>query len=139
MEEAHPMDNKTLPVPDEDGGYIIQLSVFHQLHCLNMIRKGLYGAVDMTNEDDLMGIEHLDHCVDMLRQSIMCNSDVTPITFARTSLDTSMKVVAEVVHTCRSFSEIQQWAWNRRITSPIDKDKVVTGDPLGWGTYTYTP
>lgn len=28
------MDNKTLPVPDAEGGYIVQLSVFHQLHCL---------------------------------------------------------------------------------------------------------
>lgn len=36
-----------------------------------MIRKGLYGDVDMTNKDDVMGIEHLDHCIDMLRQSIM--------------------------------------------------------------------
>lgn len=137
--EARPMDNKTLPVPDQDGGYVVQLAVFHQLHCLNLLRKGIYGGVDMTNSDDLMGIEHLDHCIDMLRQGIMCSSDITPITFTRTSLDTSMKVVAEVVHTCRSFSKIQQWAWNRRIKEEIDKDKVVTNDPLGWGTYTYSP
>ena len=25
----------------------------------------------MSNADDLMGIEHLDHCIDMLRQGIM--------------------------------------------------------------------
>ncbi|KAK0637155.1 hypothetical protein B0T17DRAFT_520774 [Bombardia bombarda] len=137
--EARPMDNKTLPVPDERGGYLVQLAVFHQLHCLNLIRKGIYGDVDFSNIDDLMGIEHLDHCIDMLRQSIMCNSDVTPITFARTSLDSSMKVVAEVVHTCRSFSKIQQWAWNRRVVENIDKNKVVTGDPLGWGSYVYSP
>lgn len=50
-----------------------------------------------------------------------------------------MKVVAEVVHTCRSFARIQQWAWNRRIKSPVNKEKVVTDDPLGWGSYTYVP
>ncbi|KAI9747097.1 MAG: Chitinase 5 [Chaenotheca gracillima] len=32
-EEARPMDNQTLPIPGE-GGYIVQLAVFHQLHCL---------------------------------------------------------------------------------------------------------
>ncbi|KAI1078278.1 hypothetical protein F5B20DRAFT_234860 [Whalleya microplaca] len=133
------MDNKRLPIPDKEGGYVVQLAVFHQLHCLNMIRKAIYGGADMSNMDDAMGIEHLDHCVDMLRQSIMCTSDITPTTFARTSLDSSMKVVAEVVHTCRSFSKIQQWAWNRRIDKAIDKDKVVTDDPLGWGTCTYSP
>ncbi|KAK4157569.1 hypothetical protein C8A00DRAFT_29572 [Chaetomidium leptoderma] len=138
-DEARPMDNKTLPVPDDEGGYVVQLAVFHQLHCLNLIRKGIFEGADMTNADDVMGIEHLDHCIDMLRQSIMCSSDVTPTTFARTSLDTSMKVVAEVVHTCRSFSKVQQWAWNRRIKKQMDKEKVVTDDPLGWGTYTYSP
>lgn len=33
-DEARPMDNKTLPIADTSGGYIVQLSVFHQLHCL---------------------------------------------------------------------------------------------------------
>ncbi|KAI9046410.1 hypothetical protein LZ554_009585 [Drepanopeziza brunnea f. sp. 'monogermtubi'] len=70
-DEARPMDNKTLPIPGPEGGYVVQLTVFHQLHCLNLIRKGIYGAVDMTNKDDVLGIEHLDHCVDILRQSIM--------------------------------------------------------------------
>jgi hypothetical protein len=50
-----------------------------------------------------------------------------------------MKVVAEVVHTCWSFSKIQQWAWNRRIRENFDKNKVIMDDPLGWGTYTYVP
>jgi hypothetical protein len=116
----------------------------------------------MSNADDLMGIEHLDHCIDMLRQGIMvcdtffievlttlrteliimyeqCSGDITPITFARTSLDSRMKVVAEVVHTCRDFAKIQQWAWNRRIKTELDHDTVVTNDPLGWGTFTYSP
>ncbi|KAI0439381.1 hypothetical protein F4803DRAFT_531546 [Xylaria telfairii] len=136
-DEARPMDNKTLPIPGPEGGYVIQLTVFHQLHCLNLIRKGIYGAVDMTNEDDLLGIEHLDHCIDMLRQGVMCSSDVTPTTFARKSPQSSMKVVAEVVHTCRSFTNIQQWAWNRRLKAELDKDTLVTDDPLGWGTYIY--
>jgi len=100
------MDNKTLPIPGREGGYVIQLTVFHQLYCLNLIRKGIYGAVDMTNKDDLLGIEHLDHCVDILRQSIICNSDITPTTFTRTSIQSSIKVVAEVVHTCRNFAKI---------------------------------
>ncbi|KAK0726613.1 hypothetical protein B0T21DRAFT_413937 [Apiosordaria backusii] len=137
-EEARPMDNKTLPIPGEEGGYIIQLAVFHQLHCLasNIIRKGIYYGVDMTNVDDLMGIEHIDHCIDMLRQSLMCSSDVTPLTFSRKTLQDPMQGVAEVIHTCRNFPQIQKWAWDRRVTSVIDKDTVVQDDPLGWGSYT---
>ncbi|KAK4187192.1 hypothetical protein QBC35DRAFT_385334, partial [Podospora australis] len=78
-EEARPMHNKTLPIPDKEGGYIVQLAVFHQLHCLaslpkNLIRKGICGGVDMSNVDDSMGIEHIDHCIDMLRQSLMVST-----------------------------------------------------------------
>ena len=33
-EEAAPMYNKTLPIPDDPDHYIVSLAVFHQLHCL---------------------------------------------------------------------------------------------------------
>ncbi|KAG8627509.1 hypothetical protein KVT40_004992 [Elsinoe batatas] len=70
-DEARPLENKTLRLPGQEGGYIVQLSVFHQLHCLNLVRRGLYGEVDFSNVDDLLGIEHLDHCIDTIRQGIM--------------------------------------------------------------------
>ena len=50
-----------------------------------------------------------------------------------------MKAVAEVVHTCRSFAHVQQWAWDRRLQGKLDKKTVVNDDPLGWGLYTYNP
>ncbi|KAK4198252.1 hypothetical protein QBC40DRAFT_331805 [Triangularia verruculosa] len=93
----------------------------------------------MTNVDDLMGIEHIDHCIDMLRQSLMCASDVPPITFSRKTLQDKMQGVAEVIHTCRNFPAVQKWAWDRRVRNEIDKTTVVQDDPLGWGSYTYVP
>lgn len=30
-------------------------------------RLGVYGMMGISKEDDLQGIEHLDHCMDMLR------------------------------------------------------------------------
>ncbi|KAK0127739.1 hypothetical protein ONS96_007253 [Cadophora gregata f. sp. sojae] len=138
-EEARPMPNKTLPIPGDKGGYVVQLSVFHLLHCLNLVRRGLYGEVDMSNNDDSLGIEHLDHCVDHIRQSIMCSSDVAPLTFARRSMDEKPKAVAEVLHGCRDFSAVQRWALQRQISLEVDFDTVVTDDPLGWGSYQYSP
>ena len=32
--EASQLLNKTVPIPNDPGRYIISLSVFHQLHCL---------------------------------------------------------------------------------------------------------
>lgn len=46
------------------------VSVFHQLHCLYMLRSGFYAAQEGT-----MPPEHMKHCFDYLRQTIMCNAD----------------------------------------------------------------
>jgi hypothetical protein len=40
--EASHLLNKTLPAPHDSDKYMIQLEVFHNLHCLNMLRKSLY-------------------------------------------------------------------------------------------------
>lgn len=37
----------------------------------NLVRRGLYGEVDTTDKDELLGISHLDHCIDTIRQGIM--------------------------------------------------------------------
>ncbi|KAI5865342.1 hypothetical protein GGS23DRAFT_618392 [Durotheca rogersii] len=137
--EARQLPNKTLPVPDNEGGYIVQLSVFHLLHCLNLVRRGLYGEVDMTNKHDLLGIEHLDHCVDHIRQSIMCSADTAVLTFARQTPNGRAKAVAEVLHGCRDFEAIQRWALQRQIPAEVDFDVHVKDDPLGWGSYVYSP
>jgi hypothetical protein len=39
-----------------------------------MVRRGLYGEVDMSNIDDSLEIEHLDHCIDHIRQGIMVSN-----------------------------------------------------------------
>ena len=41
-DEASHLLNKTLPAPKDPDTYMIQLEVFHNLHCLNMLRKTLY-------------------------------------------------------------------------------------------------
>ncbi|KAK3298773.1 uncharacterized protein B0H64DRAFT_82253 [Chaetomium fimeti] len=51
------------------------LAVFHQLHCLDAIRHGYYAAVDGTEPAHFAKPGHIRHCIDYLRQSIMCNAD----------------------------------------------------------------
>ncbi len=50
---------------------IVQIEVFHQLHCLNYIRHRVY---NMTPEDPAGEASiriHTDHCIDYLRQVLM--------------------------------------------------------------------
>ena len=57
-----------------------------------------------------MGFDHLEHCIDDLRQSLMCSSDITPLPWTWVEADQESKEVAEVVHTCRNFEAIRGWA-----------------------------
>ncbi|PWY80817.1 hypothetical protein BO94DRAFT_470824 [Aspergillus sclerotioniger CBS 115572] len=56
-------------------------TVFHQLHCLYILRRAYYARSD---ENDLEGFDfgknrsiHVPHCFDYLRQGITCSADTT--------------------------------------------------------------
>ncbi|KAF7799138.1 hypothetical protein EIP86_010369 [Pleurotus ostreatoroseus] len=82
--EAMLLPNKTLPIPADPEHYIVALSVFHQIHCLNVLRKAIYpeyysdpetGALDDIPKDEIT--DHVNHCLDMVLQGIMCAGDIT--------------------------------------------------------------
>jgi hypothetical protein len=67
-------------------GEIYDISVFHQLHCLNHVRTFLftlkagveYGTINETYDNMLRPQEdHVYHCFDYIRQGLMCNADLT--------------------------------------------------------------
>lgn len=41
-DSARQLVNWTSPIPGDEGNYITILDVFHQLHCLNLIRRSVY-------------------------------------------------------------------------------------------------
>ncbi|KAJ5598774.1 hypothetical protein N7537_008858 [Penicillium hordei] len=128
-EEALQLPNKTSPeAPYEGSGYLIVLNVFHNLHCLDSIRKALYYFADpkWTAEDNPyihmgdggidsmlqaigknMGITHVDHCIDALRQHQMCSVDITPNVFQYSPKDFGIRAMANVVHECRDFEKVE--------------------------------
>ncbi|KAF2214937.1 hypothetical protein CERZMDRAFT_57437 [Cercospora zeae-maydis SCOH1-5] len=107
--------------PDHEGGYVAGLDVLHTLHCVNMLRKSLYKDQYHEGEHGTKKFQqyHVDHCLDIVRQNIQCNSDLTLIPTrwwdglgktGRNFID------SDQVHTCRNFGMIREWAhgkWNR--------------------------
>ncbi|KAK7947796.1 uncharacterized protein PG986_008682 [Apiospora aurea] len=128
MDKASQLVNKTVPIPGEPGQYVIQLNVFHQLHCLNMLRKRLYSKTEYPPDHELMGIEHLEHCYDALRQSLICSADITPLPWRWVEQMQEAKEVAQVAHTCRDFDVIREWA-KRNAVDHFDR-KTYVPDPL---------
>lgn len=58
--------------------------------------------------DGLNGIKHLDHCINILRQSLQCFSDVSPYVFQWDEGSQEVKAYANVVHTCRNFEAVSR-------------------------------
>ncbi|GAB0133378.1 hypothetical protein EsDP_00001789 [Epichloe bromicola] len=97
--------------------YGATLEVFHQLHCLDELRKytwplrlfdkswgRLYPSI---REDEMMSRMHVDHCIETLRLSLMCYSDITPVLFLKDeSRPTGDRVDFNVHHKCRDFQKI---------------------------------
>ncbi|KAI9647635.1 hypothetical protein NHQ30_004020 [Ciborinia camelliae] len=123
---ASQLANKTVPIPGDAGQYVISLNVFHQLHCLNQIRRRIYLTPDqistadsLNTSDPILELSHIEHCIDDLRQSLMCSADVTPLSWiwdpGNEGERPQAKVYAEVAHTCRDFEMIVAWAREHRV------------------------
>lgn len=116
-----PITPPLLP-PGTENHSLYQVAVFHSLHCLEMIHKRLLDPSGFTPRD-CSGLEwgfdaedgynqtlqtacHIQHCVDWIRQDIMCLADPTLEPF----------VIADEVrfepeyHQCRSFENVRSWA-----------------------------
>ncbi|KAI1201491.1 hypothetical protein F5X97DRAFT_320253 [Nemania serpens] len=78
--------NGTTATRHDPDQYIVELEMFHQLHCLKWLRASFWSLNDHAvshkpSEEFPQREYHKDHCIDYLRQVIMCHGDMTPITF----------------------------------------------------------
>ncbi|KAK3351077.1 hypothetical protein B0H65DRAFT_567985 [Neurospora tetraspora] len=113
-EDAEKLPNQTLPIPGEEDGYIVGLEVYHQLHCLDLIRKHFYperygGDRDMTEQQRKEYWIHLEHCIDNLRQTIMCYSDISTIPWMYMERVHANFPSAKTTHICRDFDKLTEW------------------------------
>ncbi|KAL2062411.1 hypothetical protein VTL71DRAFT_6677 [Oculimacula yallundae] len=126
----------TLP-SDQDGGYLGNLEVYHQLHCLNLIRQYTYEEyyrdlerlpMEFTDSDGVLR-QHVgtftpypkfagcqltvvtkDHCIDYLRQLIMCTGDVGIHTYFWMKGRDLPFPDFRVERKCRAWSSIEAFA-----------------------------
>lgn len=92
----------------------MELAVFHHLHCLNELRMALDNGNHESiprNENHHQDKVHLNHCVDQIRQALMCHSDLTPVPMKE--LEGEAELGNSQEHTCRDFDAIWQWVGER--------------------------
>lgn len=64
----------------------------------------------------------LDHCLDYIRQSIMCSGDMTPTHVVYSAARDRWSPDFENEHTCRDFQALVEWTRARQPASHDDKE-----------------
>ncbi|KID84028.1 hypothetical protein MGU_08681 [Metarhizium guizhouense ARSEF 977] len=124
-EQAELLPNRTYPfIGDEGDQNAIRIA----------LSKDYYQTVLSPEEfDDVQGSygrDHISHCLDAVREAIMCASDISVITWQWNDQAKKALGHGDVLHTCRSFEKIKEWAAENQALVDFKADVFVTGDPV---------
>lgn len=99
--------------------YIAQVEVFHQIHCLDELRKEIYYDYYYKSPPTDLHKGHKGHCVHMLLQTLMCNADVGIITHNWVHDDDYFEPKTRpfpdfsIEKKCRNFTKVMDWLRNK--------------------------
>lgn len=109
------MANNATSIRLQDGGYVAGLGISHSLHCVKRIKQYLhpdyYYPGDQNWEELFL---HVDHCLESLRQSVMCSADVSVYTLEWTP-HSKFKPAVRVPqpHACVDWEALHGWMEGR--------------------------
>ncbi|ORY67718.1 uncharacterized protein BCR38DRAFT_483326 [Pseudomassariella vexata] len=135
QQEAAQLGEQSVMIPGTDQ-YIVELEVHHQLHCLDSLRRALFpttpgqghqqnnsfSAEVEEDENDDPGAhhpKHLDHCIDWIRQALMCWVDITPVSWAVDPATGLPEPQIPQQRTCRNWDLVQAWADGHRVSDDV--------------------
>lgn len=123
-DQALLLANHSIEIPGDPGYYAVIFDVFHSLHCLDELRKEIWPDyyrpfAERYHVAQEIANMHLDHCVDGLRQALMCGADIGTIPFRFGADQTDIKTVAGHLHTCRDWDAFQEYVTANEIQVPF--------------------
>lgn len=108
----------SVPLHDApDGGYLVTLDVYHTLHCVNRARKALYPAYYTSPNLPAVERAHVGHCLDLLRQVLMCHGDVALHTYRWRDDVPAPWPTMQTTHQCKKWERIVAWSRARSVES----------------------
>ncbi|KAF2656068.1 hypothetical protein K491DRAFT_555837, partial [Lophiostoma macrostomum CBS 122681] len=91
--------------PWDSSKGIYLLNAYHNLHCVKTIRKSLTNFRSGAPQSSPWG--HIQHCLLVLRDEIMCNADDVP---RYTGFQADRASGQGQYRMCRDFSKLEDWA-----------------------------
>ncbi|PQE17838.1 tat pathway signal sequence protein [Rutstroemia sp. NJR-2017a WRK4] len=100
----------SIELADGSGDFFGTLDVYHQLHCLYIHQD--YYTMKKTN---VPNEEHVDHCIEMLRQVIMCKADTALMTYEWLPDFPGPWPNFGIQHECVDWERLDKWSQDRSI------------------------
>lgn len=125
-------------IPEIGGGYPAVLGVSHNIHCLNVLRQASHWDYDYYRADGKKHVTlfsgpeegvrtHFSHCLDMLRQRLMCAADITPM--GQVWVEGYGPLVFDTVQRkCRDYDQVLNWARERQMPDGTRTVRIREGD-----------
>ncbi|KAK7184348.1 uncharacterized protein CC84DRAFT_1083597 [Paraphaeosphaeria sporulosa] len=105
--------------PEEfGGGATAMLWGFHQLHCLDLVRQGVYRhvyeekgkVIPAFDGPEYLVLMHIDHCIELMRIHMQCHIDTTPyLVKIDDSVPVGYKAEFSSHHKCRNYEKVRNW------------------------------
>ncbi|MCJ1376916.1 hypothetical protein MMC17_000006 [Xylographa soralifera] len=120
----NPLKTAKFPLSHNLGpdAYVAQIDVFHQIHCLNILRKELhfdyyYGSTYPAGRasEPAQQPMHVSHCLHILLQNLMCQASVDVVTHRWVDVQKHPIPDFSVRKVCRDFEAVLQHVEERSV------------------------
>lgn len=109
--------SETWPDPDTPGNGLYFMAGYHNLHCLAKIRTSVFEYQAQENQSEPWA--HVVHCIDQLRQTMMCNIDTTLV-----PMSGPKEFIDGHYHVCKDYHDVFEWAGQHRpVVAPEDEEE----------------
>ena len=133
--------------PKYGGGFPANVEGLHHLHCLNLVRQGLYYNIDyyrakgegaFINNGTVVRY-HISHCLDIIRQQLMCTPDTGLLGQVWWDPEAPKAFVDfNTEHKCKNYDAIREWARVRQLPASVPAD-FLKGPEVGDRIYDTIP
>lgn len=129
-EELAVHNQQSVPLPN--GGYLAWLGVFHELHCVKLLRhwswRDYYPEfANMTAFEQAHNMVHIDHCIEILRSSALCRADTEALSVFKWN-EKSPKPIFDtkrVDHRCVNWDSLMSSSYVDRVVTKEEMDSLV--------------
>ncbi|KAH6712421.1 hypothetical protein BKA61DRAFT_485707, partial [Leptodontidium sp. MPI-SDFR-AT-0119] len=105
----------SIELSDGSGDYFGTLDVYHQLHCLKYIRQYVHQDYYTVRDTNVPVKDHVNHCIEMLRQVVMCKVDTALMTYEWLPDFPGPWPNFGIQHECVNWEKIDNWSKERSI------------------------